>query len=87
MPKVEIYTKPDCEWCVKAKQLLAKHRMPYTEYIYNIHFTKEELAAKINDSSVALTVPQIFLDGERVGGYDELETLLGAADIVKDFMK
>lgn len=75
----EIYTKPTCPWCVKAKAILTQKGIQYKEYMLGVDgVTKETIEQKIGEGAVVKTVPQIFLDGKYVGGCTELMKLLGA---------
>ena len=79
--QAEIYSKPDCPYCVKAKALLTEKGIAYHEYIISSglgekkaadnqqYVTKADLLEKY---PAAKTVPQIWLDGEHIGGYTEL---------------
>ena len=72
MAKVEIYTKSWCGYSAGAKALLDAKGVPYTD----IDITADpdtELA--MIERTGAYTVPQIFIDGRGVGGYDELSAL------------
>lgn len=71
MRNVEIYTRDNCVWCVRAKELFALHQINYKEYKLNVDYTKDELIDIIK-RSVNVTVPQILVDGHLVGGYDNL---------------
>lgn len=74
----EIYTKPTCPWCVKAKAILTQKGIQYKEYMLGVDgVTKETIEQKIGEGAVVKTVPQIFLDGKYVGGCTELIKLLG----------
>lgn len=68
----EIYTKPNCPYCVKAKALLEKHGIAYVEH--DAVAEREQLIERVtNDTGNApRTVPQIYLDGAYIGGYDQL---------------
>lgn len=73
--KIEIYTKPTCSFCARAKDALKKRGHSYTEYVVGQDATKETIQNRINSLGIATvvrTVPQIFIDEEYVGGYDEL---------------
>lgn len=73
MAKVEIYTRPMCGFCFQAKKLLSKKDVSFTEYnIWEEKGRKEEMMQRSNGGS---TVPQIFIDGEPVGGCTELMDL------------
>lgn len=67
--KIIIYTKDYCGFCYAAKNLLTKRGLDYEE----IEVTHDVLKEKeMRELSGRKTVPQIFLDGKAVGGYQEL---------------
>lgn len=70
MPKVEIYTKTTCPFCVAAMDLLAKKNVAFEETSLN----KEPQArdTMIKRAMGGSTVPQIFIDGTHIGGCDDL---------------
>lgn len=80
MKKFEIYTIPNCPHCVRAKDLLNRKHLAYTEYVVNQNgITKHTIQERVNKlaSNVSIrTVPQIFLfkDGMElyIGGADDL---------------
>lgn len=77
----EIYTKDDCSFCIKAKDLFDQQHVEYKEFIISPGFgekepkanqqyvTKAQLLEKVPG---AKSVPQIWLNGNYVGGYTEL---------------
>ena len=67
---IVIYSKPNCNWCVKAKELMRQLGMKYDELVLNIDYERDELR-EILPENLPLTVPQIFVDGHRIGGYEE----------------
>ena len=67
----KIYTKENCDWCVKAKSLMNSLGIPYKELKLGEDYTKEELA-NLLPSTLRLTVPQVFVHNSRVGGYEDL---------------
>lgn len=69
MTDTVVWTKPKCPFCVKAKDLLTKSGIKFEERIVGGGWTREQLLESVPD---AKTVPQIFLYGEHVGGYDQL---------------
>lgn len=72
MAKVVIYTKDYCGYCVRAKSLLKAKGVAYTE----IDVTEDRsLQAEMIERSGRRTVPQIFVDGQSVGGYDDIAAL------------
>jgi glutaredoxin 3 len=72
-PKVEIYTKAFCGYCFRAKRLLESKGVDFTEY--DITFGGEKKTEMIERKPDARTVPQIFIDGQAVGGSDDLARL------------
>lgn len=73
---IVIYTKPNCPWCVKAKELMKKLHLEYSEKILDVDYTRDELRELVNGSAPVsmtppLTVPQIFVYNKRVGGYED----------------
>jgi len=70
MAKIEIYTRPMCGFCFRAKKLLDKKGVNYVEYdIWAESGRKQEMLKRANGRS---TVPQIFVGSTHVGGCDEL---------------
>ena len=73
MKNVEIYTGPLCIFCDWAKALLEKKGVPFKEiYIGDDQKKMEEMIKKANGLR---TVPQIFIDGQHIGGNDKLQAL------------
>ena len=73
MKNVEIYTGPLCAFCNFAKALLDKKGISYKEIFIGDDTNKmEEMIKKSNGMR---TVPQIFIDGQHIGGNDKLLAL------------
>lgn len=73
MAKVEVYTKVFCGFCVRAKELLKRKQVDFTEYsVDGGGLKKDEMVERAGGRT---TVPQIFIDGKHVGGCDELMAL------------
>jgi glutaredoxin 3 len=69
MPNVEIYTSANCAYCVAAKILLKQKGFDYTELRVDTDpARRDEMIARTRQR----TVPQIFIDGRHIGGYDDL---------------
>lgn len=68
----EVYSKPNCPFCVKAKALLTQKGIDFVEL--DAVALREQLIERVtNDTGAApRTVPQIYLDGQYIGGYDQL---------------
>ena len=68
---VEIYSKPNCGYCDRAKIKLQKYKPKI--HMLDQDYTREEFKAKFPN---AKTFPQIMIDNKLVGGYHELENWL-----------
>lgn len=66
-----IYSKPSCPYCVKLKMHLKNKGISYEEKTVGVDITIEELQTLIGKP--VRTVPQLFLDGEYIGGCDDFE--------------
>jgi glutaredoxin 3 len=72
MPNVKIFTTTRCGYCVQAKHLLAKRGIDYEE----VDVTgDDDKRAWLVEATGRRTVPQIFIKGEPIGGYDDLAAL------------
>lgn len=71
-PSVTLLTRPGCPFCAKAKELLTTHKLNFEELVLNRDFSIKTLLAL----SGKTTVPQIFIDGEKIGGSDDLAAYL-----------
>ena len=66
---VEIYTTSVCPYCVKAKKLLDKKGVAYTE----IDASQGDIRTSMTERAGGKrSVPQIFIHGQHVGGCDDL---------------
>jgi glutaredoxin 3 len=73
MLKIEIYSKSVCPYCVRAKKLLTKKGVSYTEI--DIAQNAELRDMMIKRTNGRQTVPQIFINDNHVGGCDDLYAL------------
>lgn len=72
-PKVEIYTWSRCPFCIRAKALLEQKGVEYVEYC--IDGDEEARAAMSERAQGGRSLPQIFINGQHVGGCDDLYEL------------
>ena len=73
MANVEIYTTKICPYCTRAKNLLNTKDVDFIEHdMTNDDAGREELVRKSNGLR---TVPQIFINGQHIGGCDRLYEL------------
>ncbi len=73
MPTIEIYTQPWCPYCARAINLLQKKGVSFTEIDAPQGSPKRQ--ESIQRAGGRTSVPQIFIDGEHIGGCDDLLTL------------
>ncbi|MFQ5787865.1 MAG: glutaredoxin 3, partial [Thermodesulfobacteriota bacterium] len=78
MANIEIYTKDWCPYCAKAKALLKSKGLSYKELDVT---TAHDLQQEMIERSGRRTVPQIFIDGESIGGYDDLANLNATGEL------
>lgn len=71
--RVIVYSSPFCGYCGAAKRLLTQKGAPFTEI--DVMFDPERKAEMLERSGGRRTVPQIFIDGRHIGGYDDLSAL------------
>jgi glutaredoxin len=77
MTKAIVWSKNQCPYCDQAKALLNAKGIQFEEKKVGEGFTREDLLEAVPG---ARTVPQIFLDGELVGGFTELKQRLTNAN-------
>lgn len=69
MPEITIYTTQSCPYCVKAKMLFKKKNVQYKEIDASDDKVREDMIVKAGGKR---TVPQIFINGQHIGGCDDL---------------
>ena len=69
---VTVFSRPGCPFCARAKGLLQDAGIEYEELMLNHDYTDRTLRAVAN----ATSYPQVFIDGEHIGGSDDLEKWL-----------
>ena len=86
-PRVEIYTKDDCSHCNRVTDLFEGKGVDYEEY--NVSENDERFEEMVERTDGRKTAPEVFIDDEHVGGWDDtheldetgaLDELLGIAD-------
>jgi glutaredoxin 3 len=70
MPKIEVYSTAVCPYCVAAKNLLKAKGLSWNEVRVDTDPAQRDLM--LARSGGRRTVPQIFIDDQLVGGYDDL---------------
>ena len=81
MYKIEIYTKNVCGFCDRAKQIFYSKKLSFKEF--NISHNQEYLKNMLQKSNGYMTMPQIFINENHIGGYDQLKELLDNGELDK----
>ena len=76
-PRLEIAVLPGCPWCSRALRLLRTLDLPHTVITVNDDSTFKSVQSR----SGMGTFPQVFVDGNVIGGYDDLTTLHAAGGL------
>jgi GrxC family glutaredoxin len=78
MKNIQIYSTQQCPYCVRAKALLQAKTLPYEEVDVT---TDMVLLQEMMQRSGNRSVPQIFIDGESVGGFQELSQMNASGNL------
>lgn len=70
-----IFTRESCEYCVRAKGMLRDAGIDFEELVLNRDYSESTIRAVSGMS----TVPQVFIDGDHVGGSEDLEQYFEAS--------
>ena len=72
-PNIEIYTWSSCPFCIRAKALLKRKGVEFTEYcIDGDEAARSKMAQRANGRR---SVPQIFINDQHIGGCDDIHAL------------
>jgi len=71
--KAVIYSKPACGYCVAAKNLMNNKGIEYEERYLD---SQESIMQFITEHPDKRSMPQIWIDDEHIGGYEQLKTKL-----------
>ncbi len=72
MPHIEVYSTPNCPFCVSAKALLKSKNLSFQEIDVSVDIDSLHKMIKL---SGLRTVPQIFINNQSIGGFDELSKM------------
>jgi glutaredoxin-like protein len=73
---VTVFSREGCPYCVKAKGLLRDAGIEFDELVLNRDFAESTIRAVAGQT----TVPQVFINGNLIGGFEELEDYFAHAD-------
>lgn len=71
-PRITVYTKDNCPYCVRAKALLGRKGVPFDEIKVE---GNDELRRWLVERSGQMTVPQVFAGERSLGGFSDLAAL------------
>ena len=71
-PKVTVYTKQSCPFCVRAKRLLEKKGVAFDEVSVE---GDDDLRTWLVEKTGQMTVPQIFVGERSLGGFSDVDAL------------
>ena len=74
MKFLQILKKVNCIWCDRAKFLLDSKKISYNEIDLSDDSERLKFYEKIGDN--VKTVPQVFIDDKRIGGFQDLKVFL-----------
>jgi len=70
--KIEVHSKTDCPYCVKAKTWLNERGILFDLFVYDDESERQIMYDRLGLEGNNRTVPQIVVDGARLGGYTNL---------------
>ncbi|HET8542483.1 MAG TPA: glutaredoxin 3 [Anaeromyxobacter sp.] len=71
-PRITVYTRQNCPFCVRAKRLLERKGVRYEEIAVE---GEDEVRAWLAEKTGQLTVPQIFAGERSLGGFSDVDAL------------
>ncbi len=77
---IKLYSTTNCGYCRAAKQLLSERKLAFTEIDCT---TDQATRLRLVEETGRKTVPQIYLDGVPIGGYDDLARLDRSGELAK----
>ena len=80
--RVVIYSTSWCPECINAKALLGRHGVAYREVDSELEWGAA-FRDEIEKRTGGRTVPQIVIDGQPIGGHDDLTVLAAAGDLAR----
>ena len=78
MPNIQVYSTPNCPYCVRAKALLQSKNLNFKEI--DVSDDVESLQKMMKLSGLR-TVPQIFINNQSIGGFEELSQMNATGDL------
>jgi len=80
---IKVYSKTNCPYCVSAKNWLKQRGYAYEEVVMDNDGERQKFYESVGNG--VRTVPQIYVDGERIGGFQDLIKSHLATNLNADF--
>ena len=80
---IKVYSKTNCPYCVSAKNWLKQRGYAYEEIVIDNDGERQKFYESVGNG--VRTVPQIYVDGERIGGFQDLIKSHLATNLNADF--
>ena len=84
MPKVTVYTKSSCPYCVRAKRLLDRKGVVYEEVSVE---GRDDLRLWLAETTGQKTVPQVFVGDRALGGFTDVEAFADVLSIADSILE
>lgn len=84
MQSIELYTRPGCAYCSAAKNFLQSKSIPFSEYNTAVDTPRLN---KMLDEAPKRTFPQISINSQWIGGFDDLLALNLSAELISPASK
>ena len=81
--KVFLYVKSTCPYCKGAKRLLEGGEVQYKEYAIDVEKNGDLVKSALIVLTGQRTVPNIFINGEHIGGFDNLKERYDSGELIK----
>ncbi len=76
IPNIEVYSTSTCSHCEATKSMLDEQNYEYSERVIGKDITAMEFFDLVDGLQISRTVPQIFVDGKHIGGFNDLKSML-----------
>jgi|SaaInlV_150m_DNA_3_1039698.scaffolds.fasta_scaffold00705_7 glutaredoxin 3 len=79
---VTMFSKTTCPYCIKAKQLLNEYQVGLQTYELDNISNRQLVANNLKRQTGRSTVPNIFVYGKNIGGYEELKRMADSGELL-----
>ena len=79
-PEIEMFSGPGCTYCAQSRALLQGHGLSFVEYDVSDPADLAEYRKRLPRAS---SIPQIFIDGEHIGSFEDLQLMADRGDLAR----